>query len=557
MKVNFTKCITWGLCCIISITKLTAQVGMTETVIPKSPQGAAIDRLNFMPIGLATGGTNISYELLNIKQGSIHVPVNLSYHGGGIRLDECATGVGLGWVLDGGGMISRKINGNPDEGLAVQKGTRIYLSGPNGMPYNKEAVNLYGVADTSLYAKTQCSNFFSSNAGLSGGCHITYEYIDAMYNLMQQKFLRGGNWIDGGYGTNKNYVTQLNTDIQNSNSNPSAGTLAADYPALTSNLIDPQPDEFHIKIPGYSGTFMFRGDGTGKMIPQLIPNDKDLKISVAYRINEDIFSLIPRFASWIITTTEGLQYYFGNGANATTNADGSMGERGIYMHSPEIEWHLTKIVDLNTKDSVVFSYNQMAVATAPRYSGGGNTFYSILDPNIYMSAIGGWNWVAAPFLTKMESKNQSVDFYSSKKAWQQGGESFKVDSIAVTDHFTGAVVNKIRFNYDLFKMSKRLKLVSFQTVGGGMENVKPPTSFQYFDTIPGIYSNEGGALPVGLLDVNAQDYWGYFNNASNSTNFKIKSPAYLGPIKKAAWPYMQLDVLTEITAPTAGKTQFE
>ncbi len=42
-------------------------------------------------------------------------PFSLSYHTGGIKVDEAASNSGLGWALLGDGVISRSVVGRPDE----------------------------------------------------------------------------------------------------------------------------------------------------------------------------------------------------------------------------------------------------------------------------------------------------------------------------------------------------------------------------------------------------------------------------------------------------------
>lgn len=63
---------------------------------------------------MATGVPDISIPIYTIRLGAFELPVRLSYHASGIRVNDVASTVGLGWTLDAGGCISRSVNGAPD-----------------------------------------------------------------------------------------------------------------------------------------------------------------------------------------------------------------------------------------------------------------------------------------------------------------------------------------------------------------------------------------------------------------------------------------------------------
>jgi hypothetical protein len=47
--------------------------------------------------------------------GKFALPISLSYHSGGMKVEEVASSVGLGWSLTAGGVITRSMHGGPDE----------------------------------------------------------------------------------------------------------------------------------------------------------------------------------------------------------------------------------------------------------------------------------------------------------------------------------------------------------------------------------------------------------------------------------------------------------
>lgn len=92
-----------------------AQTGKNlPTIIPPGPTTAALGKYVDTPVSPYTGVPNISIPLYEIKSRDITVPISLSYHAGGIRVEEEASWVGLGWSLQAGGVVGRTIRGKDD-----------------------------------------------------------------------------------------------------------------------------------------------------------------------------------------------------------------------------------------------------------------------------------------------------------------------------------------------------------------------------------------------------------------------------------------------------------
>ena len=91
-----------------------AQVEMPD-LIPPSPDAAAYAKYVDIPVSYYTGMTNISIPIYELKGRNLSIPISMSYHASGIRVEEIASRFGLGWVLNGGGIITRTLRGLPDD----------------------------------------------------------------------------------------------------------------------------------------------------------------------------------------------------------------------------------------------------------------------------------------------------------------------------------------------------------------------------------------------------------------------------------------------------------
>lgn len=83
-------------------------------VVPTSPTAASLGMYGNIPISLYTGLPNISIPIWNLKGRELNLPITLSYRAGGVKVEDMASWVGLGWSLDAGGVITRAVRGLPD-----------------------------------------------------------------------------------------------------------------------------------------------------------------------------------------------------------------------------------------------------------------------------------------------------------------------------------------------------------------------------------------------------------------------------------------------------------
>jgi hypothetical protein len=79
------------------------------TVIPPSPQAAQFNRYGEIPVGHTTGVPQIDIPIYTLSTGWIDIPISISYHASGFQPRDIPSPVGLGWVLNAGGLISRSV----------------------------------------------------------------------------------------------------------------------------------------------------------------------------------------------------------------------------------------------------------------------------------------------------------------------------------------------------------------------------------------------------------------------------------------------------------------
>ncbi|WP_201291591.1 hypothetical protein, partial [Tenacibaculum maritimum] len=84
-------------------------------IIQPSPEVAALAKFIDIPVNYSNGIPDIKIPFYTIKtKGGEEIPIYISYHASGIKVNEHATQVGLGWKLSTGGMISVQTYGESD-----------------------------------------------------------------------------------------------------------------------------------------------------------------------------------------------------------------------------------------------------------------------------------------------------------------------------------------------------------------------------------------------------------------------------------------------------------
>jgi len=83
--------------------------------VPSSPTTYNFAKFGNIPQNNSTGAFSYSIPIYQIQSDDISHAIELNYHSSGVKIDEIASNVGMGFVLNMGGIISRVMRGKPDE----------------------------------------------------------------------------------------------------------------------------------------------------------------------------------------------------------------------------------------------------------------------------------------------------------------------------------------------------------------------------------------------------------------------------------------------------------
>ncbi|MGQ8337102.1 RHS repeat domain-containing protein [Sunxiuqinia sp. A32] len=88
----------------------------SQVVIP-SPEVEMITKFNDYPVDMQTGLPEINIPLYEVVCGELKLPITLSYHASGRKTYDRNGPIGLHWVLNTGGLISRTVYGIRDDDI--------------------------------------------------------------------------------------------------------------------------------------------------------------------------------------------------------------------------------------------------------------------------------------------------------------------------------------------------------------------------------------------------------------------------------------------------------
>lgn len=144
-KIRFKKNIIFYCLCLSTLFLFSQGENNYDNNLnyaPSTPEVASLGKFVETPVSLYSGIPDISIPIGSVSNGSLSIPVSLSYHAGGIKVDEIASWAGLGWNLSAGGSITRVVRGIPDDATGGFLNTNETVQEFVDIPKNEENTGL-------------------------------------------------------------------------------------------------------------------------------------------------------------------------------------------------------------------------------------------------------------------------------------------------------------------------------------------------------------------------------------------------------------------------------
>jgi hypothetical protein len=113
-KIAFLMAFVWVLSHQVYSQSMADISKYLPPTLRESPDVATFRKFVEVPVGHYTGTPSINIPLYNLEGQTLSVPISIDYHASGVRVEDEASQVGIGWALNAGGMISRSIRGRDD-----------------------------------------------------------------------------------------------------------------------------------------------------------------------------------------------------------------------------------------------------------------------------------------------------------------------------------------------------------------------------------------------------------------------------------------------------------
>lgn len=193
------------------------------SIVPPSPDVATLMQYQEIPVDYFSGVPNISYDLFTIKVGSISIPIQLSYHGGGMRVTEKSGDVGVCWSISSGAVIARTVYGAPDEAK-----TSAGLTGLLNLTSEEQEFRRRLIAKEADYNPSDGNTFKGKRAWVA---EFGNKYRNNLLDLANDQFRLSGLGLSASfaYDDNKHIVMSSPTPIKFLDAQPVSNSYPSEF----------------------------------------------------------------------------------------------------------------------------------------------------------------------------------------------------------------------------------------------------------------------------------------------------------------------------------------
>ncbi|MCF0070783.1 SGNH/GDSL hydrolase family protein [Dyadobacter sp. CY261] len=527
-----------------------AQFQRPDVSLP-SPNAASLGLYGEVPVSLYTGMPNVTIPLYTLQEGKINVPITLSYHASGVRVNQHPGWVGSNWNLNAGGAITRKMKGILDE--FNDKGVSGYYHSHGVLNQLNWETPEYTKQIVAAATDTDPDEFNFNFMGISGSFYQNAK----------------GDWVARSNSKIKITVDPNFMDVPNSLQATCDGSVGV---LISTTTTGNNPKTFgKFTLTTVDGTRYVFG-GTTDAIEYSTSFFNGPGFAQNYKV-KDIWVANTWYLTQIITP-QGQQVTFNYSANACSDGkfvasfynshtagsyNSSSGTSGVISMeikcggssigstSGYVAGVLTRPVYLDgitgDQHSITFtrsSTNELKYETRilkPYFDQPGGNLQNVpTDIFPYLNYNGVLGSVSS-------GPDQRIGALLNKLVWKQ------LDQIKVANK-DGSIVNNIKFGYSS-DTTKRLTLNNVKYLSNSDENCLSKYDFEYYTDY---------ALPKYLDALDKTDHWGFFNGLEYDISTLPATGFSTYEAKKASSTNIQIlrsGSLKKVTYPTGGYTEFD
>ncbi len=470
-------------------------------------------------VTLQTGAPSINIPLIQYtdEASKLKLDISLSYTGGnGIKVDEKASEVGLGWTLNAGGMVQRIKIGEPDDQIHIEISRMNSSNKPDPIHIPAGIFNQPSVANVPSdvnYQKLAWNPSYDMNDG-------TKTYYDPLvhYDREHDKFIYSMNGTSGSFILGKTYPHEaLEEEISGNKisvineipSGSNAGSIKGFSILNEEGIKYTYENKLTSKIMNYKKVF-----------------------STEYRLVGSYYWL-PTYQPGLTTrnqyTTTGYPYNFNN----------QFGVFVPFATAYEIAnaWYISKIENTLTDEKIIFNYYTNSFVSNEGIFGAGSTAHvstsgnasngSTLVNSIEINE--NYKEETYPILYSIDlPKGKKVEFQYLNPRKDEVGKttldeirfynSNQLQSKYILKYgyfYESSILDEVNLPNPVMKNDVALALKSI-TKYGADGYTEPSTNFEYYTGVSG-----SSTLKFPKRNAFSNDHWGYYN-AKNINQVSIR-----------------------------------